>query len=229
MKITVDAHECGLLFRNGRFVRRLEPGRHRIMRLFIQERVEKVDLRVRTLVLTGQEMLTQDEVTLRLTALARFQVVDPVAAVLTVEDYVAQTYADVQLALRDAVGGLALDALLAEKGRLGEVVRAAVAARAITGGVEVLEVGVRDLMLPGEMKTILNQVIEARKRAEAAQVLRREDVASTRSLANTAELLARNPVLMRLKELEVLERIAGRGATVVVSPETVGLAVGSKA
>lgn len=228
MKVMVEAHECGLLFRNGRFVRRLEPGRHRVARLFVKERIEKVDLRVRTLVLTGQEMLTQDQVTLRLTALVRFKVVDPTNALLTVEDYVAQTYADVQLALRAAVGALALDALLAEKGRLGDAVRAGVAARPITAGVEVLEVGVRDLMLPGEMKTILNQVLEARKRAEAAVVLRREEVAATRSLANTAELLARNPILMRLKELEVLERIAGKGTSVVVSQETVGLAVGSK-
>jgi len=75
------------------------------------------------------------------------------------------------------------------------------------------------------MKTILDQVIAARKRAEASQIMRREEIAATRSLANTAEMVARNPTLMRLKELEALERIAARGASIVVAPETVGLGV----
>jgi regulator of protease activity HflC (stomatin/prohibitin superfamily) len=228
MKITIEAWERGLLFRNGRFVRTLEPGRHRVARLWAKERIAKVDLRVRTLVLQGQEIMTLDKVTLRVTAVAKFKVVDPVAALLAVEDYVMQTYADLQLGLREVVGALELEALLGQKGALGETLRAAVADRTRAAGVDVLDVGVRDLILPGEMKTILNQVIEARKKAEASLVMRREEVAATRSLANTAEILARNPVLLRLKELETLERIAGRGTSIVVSPEAVGLALGSK-
>jgi len=153
------------------------------------------------------------------------RVADPVAAVLTVDDYAAQVYRDVQLALRDVVSGLELEALLGQKGQLGEAARAIAAVAARQSGVEVLEVGVRDVMLPGEMKTILDQAIAARKRAEASQILRREEVAATRSLANTADMVARNPTLMRLKELEALERIAARGASIVVAPDTVGLTV----
>jgi regulator of protease activity HflC (stomatin/prohibitin superfamily) len=229
MKTIVEAFEIGLLFRDGRFARRLEPGRYRRLRLWVTERIVKVDMRVRTLVMQGQEIMTADKVTLRLTALAKIRVVDPVTAVLAVENYVEQVYRDVQLALRDVVSGLELEALLGQKARLGEAAHAIAAGPAARAGVEVIEVGIRDVMLPGEMKTILDQVIAARKRAEAAQITRREEIAATRSLANTADMVARNPTLMRLKELEALERIAAHGASIVIAPETVGLAMRGKA
>jgi len=228
MKITVEAYEKGLKFRNGRLVEILGPGRYRVATIWAKERIAKVDLRVRMLVLHGQEIMTADKVTLRLTAMAKMKVIDPAAALLSVDDYAGQVYADVQLALRAAVGGLELEALLGQKGLLGETVRAAVAERARGYGVDVLDVGVRDLILPGEMKAILNQVMEARKKAEAALILRREEVAATRSLANTAEMLARNPTLLHLKELEALERIAGHGGSIVIAPEKLGITLGER-
>ncbi len=228
MKITVEAYEKGLKFRNGRLVEILGPGRYRVASIWAKERIAKVDLRVRMLVLQGQEIMTADKVTLRLTAMAKMKVIDPAAALLSVDDYAGQVYADVQLALRAAVGGLELEALLGQKGLLGETVRAAVAERARGYGVDVLDVGVRDLILPGEMKAILNQVMEARKKAEAALILRREEVAATRSLANTAEMLARNPTLLHLKELEALERIAGHGGSIVIAPEKLGITLGER-
>ena len=223
MKMIVEAYEKGLRFRNGRFMELLEPGRYRVARLFAKEEIKKVDVRLRTMILQGQEMLTLDKVTLRLTMLAKLRVADPVMAVLKVDDYVAQLYGDVQLALRDAVGALELDAAIGQKGRLGEQVVLSVKEKALAYGVELVDAGVRDVILPGEMKAILNQVMEAKKKAEASLIFRREEVAATRSLANTAELLAKSPVMMKLKELEALEKVATRGATIVVAPETFGL------
>jgi len=219
MKIIVEAYEKGLRFRNGRFVEVLDPGRYRVARFFVKGRIEKVDLRQRTLVLNGQEMLTLDKVTLRLTSLVTLRVKDPVAATLKVDTYAAQLYSDVQLALRDHVGALDLDALLAAKSRLGERILEEVKLVADAYGVEVLNVGLRDIVLPGEMKAILNQVMEARKKAEAANIERREETAATRSLANTAQLLEKNPTLMHLKELETLERIASKASTVVLGQD----------
>lgn len=223
MKIMVAAHEKGLLFRDGRFVQVLEPGRYKLARWFATEEVKTVDLRLRTLVLQGQEILTLDKVTLRVTMLAKMAVVDPVAALLKVDDYAAQLYGDVQLALRDAVGALELEAAIGRKGALGDAVVAAVKPKAAVYGVDLVEAGVRDVILPGDMKAILNQVMEAKKKAEAALILRREEVAATRSLANTAEMLAKNPALMKLKELEALEKIATSGARIVISPKVFGL------
>lgn len=223
MKMIVEAFEKGLRFRNGRFVEVLEPGRYRVARLFVKEEIRTVDLRLRTIVLQGQEMLTLDKVTLRMTVLAKMRVADPAAAVLKVDDYVAQLYGDLQLALRDAVGALELDAAIGQKGRIGDLITSAAKPKAAAYGVELVEAGVRDVILPGDMKAILNQVMEARKKAEAALILRREEVAATRSLANTAEMLAKNPALMRLKEFEALEKVAARGASIVVAPEVFGL------
>lgn len=223
MKVIVEAYEKGLRFRNGRFVEVLEAGRYRVAQVFVKEEIRKIDLRLRTMILQGQEMLTLDKVTIRITMLAKMRVADPVAAILKVDDYVAQLYGDVQLALRDAVGTVELEAAIGQKGRLGEQVVLAVKDKALAYGVELVDAGVRDLILPGDMKAILNQVMEARKKAEAALILRREEVAATRSLANTAELLAKSPALMKLKELEALEKVAARGASIVVAPETFGL------
>ena len=148
MKMIVEAYEKGLRFRDGRFVEVLEPGPYRIARFLAKERIEKVDMRQRTLVLNGQEMMTLDKVTLRLTSLATLRVKDPVAARLKVDNYAAQLYSDVQLALRDHVGALELDALLAAKSRLGERILEEVKLVADGYGVEVLNVGLRDIVLP---------------------------------------------------------------------------------
>jgi regulator of protease activity HflC (stomatin/prohibitin superfamily) len=223
MKMIVEAFEKGLRFRNGRFVEVLEPGRYKLARIFSKEEIRKVDMRLRTMVLQGQEIMTLDKVTIRVTMLAKMNVVDPFAALLKVDDFAAQLYGDVQIALRDAVGALELEAAMGRKGALGDAVVSVVAPKALAYGVNLVEAGVRDVILPGEMKTILNQVMEAKKKAEAALIMRREEVAATRSLANTAEMLAKNPALMKLKELEALEKVAARGATIVVAPETFGL------
>jgi regulator of protease activity HflC (stomatin/prohibitin superfamily) len=223
VKTIVEAFEKGLKFRDGKFVALLDPGAYRLATIFAKEEIRKVDLRLRTMILQGQEIMTLDKVTLRVTMLAKMKIVDPVTALLKVDDYAAQLYGDVQLALRDAVGALELDAIIGQKGRVGEQVTLVAKDKAAAYGVELIEAGVRDLILPGDMKTILNQVMEAKKKAEASLIQRREEVAATRSLANTAELLAKNPVLMKLKELEALEKVAARGATIVVAPETFGL------
>jgi regulator of protease activity HflC (stomatin/prohibitin superfamily) len=222
-KIIVEAYEKGLKFRDGRFIELLEPGAYKLATFFATEEIRKVDLRLRTMILQGQEIMTLDKVTLRMTMLAKLKIADPVTAVLKVDDYAAQLYGDVQLALREAVGALELEGVIGEKGKIGEQVTRVVKEKAVVYGVELVEAGVRDLILPGEMKAILNQVMEAKKKAEASLILRREEVAATRSLANTAEIMSKNPILLRLKELESLEKVAGRGATMVISPEMFGL------
>jgi len=216
MKITVQAWEKGLKFRNGRFVGVLEPGRYRLARWLAKDEILKIDLRFQTLTIQGQEILTADKITVRLTVLAKYRVVDPVAAQMKVDNYVAQMYGDVQLALREAVAARTLDDLIVEKAALGAKVLGALQLAAAAYGVELADVGVKDLILPGDLKTQFGRVIEARKKAEASQIERREEVAATRSLANTAQLLEKNPTLLKLKILESLEKIATGGAKIVL-------------
>jgi regulator of protease activity HflC (stomatin/prohibitin superfamily) len=182
----------------------------------VKDEILKVDLRIRTLVIQGQEILTADKVSVRVTVLAKMRVTDPVAAQFKVDNYAAQLYGDVQLALREAVATRSLDDLILEKAALGAKVLGALQMTAAGYGVELLEVGVKDLILPGELKEQFVRVIEARKKAEASQIERREEVAATRSLANTAQLLEKNPTLLKLKVLESLEKIAQSGAKIVL-------------
>ena len=173
---------------------------------------QAIDLREQTLDVSGQEILTADRVTLRINLVAVFRVTDPVLAALEVTDFRQALYRDAQLALRVAIGGRSLDDLLGDKEAVGLEIREVIAERATTFGVRVDKVGLRDIILPGEMKAILNRVIEAKKQAEANLILRREETAAARSQANTARLLADNPGLARMKELEALQEIL-RGTT----------------
>jgi regulator of protease activity HflC (stomatin/prohibitin superfamily) len=161
--------------------------------------------------------MTQDKVTLRVNLVVTYRVTDPVAAVTVVSDPSQALYREAQLVLRAAVGGRAIDALLADKESVGAEVAKSLSARAAEFGVAVRAVGLRDIVLPGDMKEILNRVITAQKEAEANLVKRREETAAARSQANTARLLAQNPVLARIKELELLQEVlAGTKATFVL-------------
>jgi regulator of protease activity HflC (stomatin/prohibitin superfamily) len=135
-------------------------------------------------------------------------VCDPRLYADVAEDAVQALYRDAQLALRATVGTRTLDGLLAEKDAVTDELAEALRKRAATLGIEVLGAGIRDIILPGDMKELMNRVTEAKKAAEANLVVRREETAAMRNQANTAKVLENNPTLMRLRELEVLEKIA---------------------
>jgi regulator of protease activity HflC (stomatin/prohibitin superfamily) len=119
-------------------------------------------------------------------------------------------YLAMQLAAREAVATRTLDELLGSREDSEAEMHQAVSARAETVGLELIRFGMKDVILPGEMKTLLNRVIEAQKEAEANVILRREETAATRSLAQTAKVLGENPLLVRLKELEAYKELAGK-------------------
>ena len=214
--IEVDPHIETLLLVNSELKGRLPTGKHAFWKNVSRVRVIPVDRREQTADVAGQEIMTSDKVTLRVNLLVTYQVTDAVTAVTTVSDYSQSLYREAQLVLRAAIGAKALDALLADKESIGTEVRNTLASRAAEFGVSVRSVGVKDIILPGEMKTILNQVITAQKEAEANLIKRREETAAARSQANTAKLLAENPVLARLKELEMLQSmLSGAKSTFV--------------
>ena len=205
--VRVEAHERALLFHEGKLIDQLGPGMYVFWKAAGKITWKAVDLREQVADVAGQEIMTADKVTLRVNLLVTYQVADVVKAVTMVGDYAQALYRTAQLALRVAIGGRDLEKLLADKDAVGGEVRAAIEQRVGEFGMVVKGVGIRDIILPGDMKTILNQVIEAQKRAEANLILRREETAAARSQANTAKLLAENPVLARMKELEALRDI----------------------
>lgn len=225
--VRVEAHERAMLFREGELVDELGPGMHVFWKYAGKVTWKSVDLREQVADVSGQEIMTADKVTLRVNLVVTYQVIDPRAAVTVVTEYAQALYRQAQLVLRAAVGTRDLDALLADKDAVGREVRDALAARTAEFGLQVKSVGLRDIVLPGDMKMILNQVIEARKQAEANVIRRREETAAARSQANTAKLLAENPALARMKELEALQDIlVGAKTTFVLGGGDLGAQIG---
>jgi regulator of protease activity HflC (stomatin/prohibitin superfamily) len=216
---SVEPGQTALLFVGGRLQGELGPGRHAFWKGVAKTVVQVVDLREAMVDVAGQEIMTADKVTLRLNAVATYRVADAKKAVTEVVDYRQALYREAQLALRAVIGTRELDALLADKDAVAKELEESVRAKARAFGVEVTQLGIRDVILPGEMKDLFNKVTEAKKAAEAAVITRREETAAMRSQANTAKLLADNPTLMRLRELEALEKVSQKANLTVVLGE----------
>ena len=212
-------HQRALVWVDGRFSHILPPGKYAFWKNVAKILLVPVDLRETMLDIGGQEIMTADKVTLRLNAVATYRVADAHKALSAADDARQALYREAQLALRAVIGARELDQFLADKdavaSELEEIVRQRVAAL----GLEVISLGIRDVILPGDMKDLMNKVTEAKKAAEANLIVRREETAAMRSQANTAKVLEGNPTLMRLRELEVLERVATSGKLNVVLGE----------
>ncbi len=203
----VQAYEAGLLFIDGDLVERLKPGQHAFWAIGRKVRIEKVDLRPLPLEVTAQEILTKDRVAIRVTLTAFTKIVDPEKSVLASSDVLNTLYRLVQFAVREAVATRTLDDILAARDAIDNEIRAYVTKRAVELGVEVGEIGIKDVILPGEVRELLNKVVEAERVAKANLIRRQEETAATRSLLNTSRLMEDNPLLLRLKELEALEKL----------------------
>lgn len=203
----VGAHEAGLLVVDGKLSERLPPGQHAFWKVGRVVEIAKVDLRPQPLEVTAQEILTKDRVGIRVTLTAFYKVVDPEKTALASADLPNTLYRLVQFAIREAVATRTLDDILAARDTIDREVRTYVAGRAADLGAEIGEIGVKDVILPGDVRELLNKVVEAERIAKANLIRRQEETAATRSLLNTSRLMEDNPLLLRLKELEALEKL----------------------
>lgn len=214
---SVESYEKALLFVDGKFIKILESGMYCWWKNNISIVVARVDMRLQQMEVNGQEILTKDKAALRLNAWAQYKVADIEKAVLNNKEYDKQLYVSFQLALRAYVGTMNFDELLEKKEGIGPYVLQAVEAKAEELGVVVSGFGIRDIVLPGDVKEIMNRVLVAEKQAQANIIMRREKTASTRSLLNTAKLMEENEMLWKLKEMEYVEKIAEKISNISVS------------
>lgn len=210
LTVNVPAWHAGVLKIDGETQALLPPGLTAWWKVNHLVEAEIVDLRLQVLEVAGQEILTRDKVNLRLNLAANWNYSDVLQAFSQLTKPVDHLYRELQFALREAVGTRTLDELLENKQIIDDVVSAQVAERMASFGMTVASLGVKDIVLPGDMKTILTKLVEAEKSAQANVIRRREETAATRSLLNTAKVMESNPVALRLKELETLERVAER-------------------
>lgn len=210
LTVNVAAWHVGVLKIDGKTQPLLPPGLSAWWKVNHLVDAEVVDTRLQLMEVAGQEILTKDKVNLRINLGANWQYSDVLQAFSQLSKPLDHLYRELQFALREAVGTRTLDELLENKQVIDEVVSAQVKTRMASFGMDVASLGVRDIVLPGDMKTILAKLIEAEKSAQANVIRRREETAATRSLLNTAKVMENNPVALRLKELETLERVAER-------------------
>ena len=221
--VEVPLGHVGILSIDGVVTRQLASGTHWFWVLGRKHVVKLVDTRWQAHEVGGQEILTRDRVSLRVNLSADYRVTDPMRAVAEAKDFAAALHLSLQLAFRKTLGALTLDELLADKVSVSADAAAAVRTEMAALGLEVGEIALKDVILPGEMRDILNQVVAAQKEAEANVIRRREETNATRSLLNTAKVMADNPVMLRLKELEALEGIADKVERLTVHNGTQGL------
>jgi len=213
----VASHEEALLMVDDKFTQKLSAGTYRFWRNEKSVKIARVDLRQLQLEVSGQELLTKDKAAVRINFFANYKIVNSEKAILDNKDHSKQLYVALQLSLRAFVGQYSLDELLAHKVTIAEAVFADVLAVTEDLGVSLLSCGIKDVILTGEMKEIMNQVLIAEKKAQASVITRREETAATRSLLNSAKLMEENKMLYKLKEMEYVEKIADKIGEITVN------------
>ena len=230
--VQISEGETGLLYYDNVLKRQLSKGSYHFWNYNHKVTCRIIDMRQKQLDITGQEILTRDKIGIRMNVTCLYKIRDAVEFVETISDLNGQLYSAVQLAIREIVGNIKLDEILEAKERISGEIYAVLKEREEMFCVNFLTAGIKDIILPGEIRDIMNSVLVAEKQAQANVISRREEVASTRSLLNTARLMDENKTLYKLKELEYLEKICEKVGEVSINGnagivEQLGLLTGS--
>ena len=212
-KFVVSDGQVGLLYRHGVFVRLLKAGRHVLWGFGWT--LSPMDVRKTSLLVAGQDVLTADNVGLKLSLLVTYQVADPAKAAHETQNWQVDLYNAAQIALRAIVGAVAVEALLSQRLDIGAQLLARVQPEAAKVGVNVLAVEVKDVMFPADLKRAFSEVLKAKQEAQAALERARGESAALRNLANAARVLEGNPALMNLRLLQSLSSAQNAGNTLV--------------
>lgn len=230
--ISVAEGEVALLYYNNVLQRQLTKGQYSFWNYNKDVTIRLFDMKQKTMDIVGQEILTKDKIGIRMNVTCMYKIRDAVEFVEKITDLKSQLYTCVQLVIREMTGNYKLDEILEMKDNISKEIFSKLKEQESLFCVEFLSAGIKDIILPGEIQNIMNSVLVAEKTAQANVIARREEVASTRSLLNTAKLMDENKTLYRLKELEYLERICDRVGEISVNGngglvEQLGRLVGS--
>lgn len=206
-RITVLEYEKGLKYRRGKFKWVLTPGQYWYSPFFTI--IRKIDVRPRFVSITGQEVLSSDGVTLKVSLAANFEIADPDVAVNKVQSFQEALYLELQLALREIIGAADIDTVLSRRHELSKKLTDATEPKVTTLGLKLISVNLKDLMFPGKLKEVFAQVVNAKKEGLAALEKARGETAALRKLANAAKMFEGNPNLMQLRLVQALGEASG--------------------
>lgn len=214
-KFIITETEIGLLFKKGMLVKALEAGAH----TFYGQNytLEKFDGRIQQFSLQPQEIYTADSISVKVTALVDYSIKDGKKYLMISAMPIETIYAAIQIALRDRVSKVNLDEVAVKRKDIAKEVFAEVADFANQLGIEIVTIAVRDVILPNDVKAAIHETLYAQMQAAAKLEHVRGEVAAARAMANTVKQYAKNPEMMQLRYLEVLEKAAeGMGNTLVL-------------
>lgn len=218
--VIIHEYEAGVKYRKGRFIEVLSPGRHLIYTPVTT--VHTFDLRKTNMNIQGQEVLTSDNVTVKLTASALYQISDPHLALTATDGYWQHLYLTIQLAIREAVATYTIEDLLEKRKDLAQEVDRLAKEKLGEIGVNLLAVELRDIMLPGDLKKAYAALLQAKKESQAKLEAARGEIATLRSLANAANMMKNNPALMQLRLLQAMEQTSGNTYIIGAGMESIG-------
>ncbi|MBN2590130.1 MAG: slipin family protein [Sedimentisphaerales bacterium] len=226
-RVTIFEYERGLKYSKGKFSKILEPGQYWYFPYF--DSVIKVDIRPNFISIPGQEVLSSDGVTLKVSLAANYEITDPNTAINTVQSSSGSMYLELQLALRNIIGLRDIDTILEHKEEISKALFEQTHEKIAALGLNLISVDVKDIMFPGKLKEIFSQVVSARKEGQAALERARGETAALRNLANAAKMLDDNPNLMQLRALQTMGESSGNTLVFGVSPQSINVPVKNKA
>jgi regulator of protease activity HflC (stomatin/prohibitin superfamily) len=215
--VVIFEHERGVVYRHGKFHKILQPGGHFLRKFW--DTLQKVDIRARFITIPGQDVLSSDNISVKVSVAVNFKVDDPFRALNSTFSYSESLYSVLQLELRDLFGSTPIDELLIKRKQIGVVLFEKSKEKAAELGLVLLSADIKDIMLPGDLKNIFAQIINARNEGLAALERARGESAALRNLANTSKLLENNPALLQLRILHALESKSGNTIILSASPE----------
>jgi regulator of protease activity HflC (stomatin/prohibitin superfamily) len=209
-------YERGVIFRLGRLIAQKGPGL--ILLIPIIDRMVRVDLRTVTLTVPPQEVISKDNVTMRVNAVAYFRVIDPNRAITEVENFLVATSQISQTTLRSVLGKAELDALLSERERLNIELQQIIDEQTEPWGVKVSTVEVKDVELPQEMQRAIARQAEAERERRAKIIAADGEFQAAEKLSQAAEIFSRNPATLQLRYLQTLIDIGVNQNSTIVFP-----------
>ena len=217
----IQEYQRGVAFRLGRLRAPLEPG----VRLIFPgiDKMVRVDLRVVTLTIPPQEVITKDNVPARVNAVVLFKVVDPVRSVMAVENHAVATSQIAQTTLRSVVGRADLDTLLAHRADINEDLARTIDTQTEPWGVQVQVVEIKDVEIPQAMQRAMAREAEAERERRAKIINARGELQASEELSQAAETLSRNPASLQLRYLQTLLELGADHNSTVVFPIPIDL------
>jgi regulator of protease activity HflC (stomatin/prohibitin superfamily) len=224
-RVTVMEYQRGVRYRKGLFKDVLPAGPHWISPY--QTKVEMVDIRPRIVTVPGQEILSADGISLKISISASYEITAPELALNQVGNFGEAIYAELQLAARQIIGDSTIDDLLEKRNEISNKLMEIAGPKAEVFGLRIISAGLKDIMFPGQLKQVFAGVVKARKEGQALIEKARGETAALRNLANAARMVDTNPSMMQLRMVQAISESPGSTLILGMPPHGMPLPVKS--